>query len=171
MSIKMKDLLGILVIASLLILCGNSIIAVKANPAAGYLDVFVKSIPGMLLLMGFTVAGVACKRYIPIKLPAAAYIVTIGCILSIPGAPGSESALSNFMSTLPGTIMGCAGHISFMSLTTPVLAYAGLSLAKDLGALKATGWKIAVVPIFVFIGTFIGSAVMADVVLKLTGQV
>lgn len=171
MSIKMKELLGILVIASFLILCGNSIIAVKVNPAAGYLDIFIKSIPGMLILMGFTVAGVVCKRYIPIKLPAAAYIVTIGCILSIPGAPGSESTLSNFMNTLSGTIMGYVGHISFMSLTTPVLAYAGLSLAKDLGALKATGWKIAVVSIFVFIGTFLGSAVIADVVLKLTGQV
>lgn len=171
MNIKMRELLGILVIVSLLILCGNSIIAVKANPTASYVDVFVKSIPGILILMGFTVLGVICKRYIPIKLPAAAYIVTIACILSIPGAPGTQNALSSFMNTMSGTIMLYVGQISFMSLTTPVLAYAGLSLAKDLGALKATGWKIAVVSIFVFIGTFIGSAVIADVVLKMTGQV
>lgn len=171
MNIKLKELLGILVIAAFLILCGNSVIAVKANTEAGFINTFVKAIPGMLILMAFTVAGVMCKRYIPIKLPAAAYIVTIGCILSIPGAPGSASALSNFMNSLSGTIMGYVGHISFMSLTTPVLAYAGLSLAKDLGALKATGWKIVIVSIFVFIGTFLGSAVIADIVLKLTGQV
>jgi len=171
MKIRMKELLGILIIAALLILCGNSIIAVKADPEAGYVATFVKSIPGMLILMAFTVAGVLCKRYIPIKLPAAAYIVTIACILSIPGVPGSSSSLSSSMNTSSGTIMGYVGQINFMSLTTPVLAYAGLSLAKDLGALKATGWKIAVVSIFVFIGTFIGSALIADVVLKLTGQV
>lgn len=171
MNIKMKELLGILIIASLLILCGNSIIAVKANTQATYIGTFIESIPGMLILIAFTVAGVVCKRFIPIKLPAAAYIVTIGCILSIPGAPGSTSALSGFMNSLSGTIMSRVSHISFMSLTTPVLAYAGLSLAKDLGALKATGWKIAIVAIFVFIGTFLGSAIIADAVLKLTGQV
>lgn len=171
MNIKMKELLGILIIAALLVLCGNSIIEVRANPQATYIGTFVKSIPGILILVAFTAAGVICKRFIPIKLPAAAYIVTIGCILSIPGAPGSSSTLSGFMNSLSGAIMSRVGCISFMSLTTPVLAYAGLSLAKDLGALKATGWKIAVVATFVFIGTFLGSAIIADVVLKLTGQV
>lgn len=171
MKIKMKELLGVLAISAILILCGNSVIAVRANPTAGYVKAFVEAIPGMLILAGFTVAGVLCKRYIPIKLPAAAYVVTIGCLLSIPGVQGSESALSNFMNTMSGTIMHYVSRINFMSLTTPVLAYAGLSLAKDLGALKATGWKIAVVSIFVFIGTFVGSAAIADVVLKLTGQI
>lgn len=171
MKIKMKELLGILVISAFLILCGNSVIAVKANPAAGYVNSFVKAIPGILILMAFTGTGVMCKRYIPIKLPAAAYIVTIGCLLSIPGAEGSQSAVSNLMNTMSGTIMSYVSHINFMSLTTPVLAYAGLSLAKDLGALKATGWKIVVVSIFVFIGTFIGSATIADFVLKITGQI
>lgn len=171
MSIKMKELFGILVIAAFLILCGNSVIAVTVGSEAGFIGTFVKSIPGILILMAFTIAGVTCRRYIPIKLPAAAYIVTIGCIFSIPGAPGSESALSNGMNFISGTVMSYVGHINFMSLTTPVLAYAGLSLVKDLDALKATGWKIVLVSVFVFVGTFLGSAVIADVVLKLTGQI
>lgn len=171
MSIKMKELLCVLAISAILVLCGNSVIAVKTNPAATYFGSFVKSIPGMLILIGFTVAGVLCKRYIPIKLPAAAYVVTIGCLLSIPGVQGSESAISSLMNTVSGTVMRHVSQINFMSLTTPVLAYAGLSLAKDLGALKATGWKIALVSIFVFIGTFVGSAAIADAVLKLTGQI
>lgn len=171
MNIKIKELFGILTIAAFMVLCGNSVIAVKGNPEASYVGVFVASIPGVLILMAFTVAGVLCKRYIPIKLPAAAYIVTIGCIMSIPGATGSTSALSVFMNSMSSTIMRYVMHINFMSLTTPVLAYAGLSLAKDLDSLRATGWKIVIVSIFAFIGTFIGSAVIADVVLKLTGQV
>lgn len=171
MKIRMKELMGIMLIAAFLILCGNSIIAVRANPQASFAGSFIKAVPGILILIAFTVAGILLKRYIPIKLPAAAYIVTIGCLLSIPGAPGSTGALSAFMNSLSGTIMKYVGQISFMSLTTPVLAYAGLSLAKDLGALKATGWKIVIVSIFVFIGTFLGSAVIADTVLRFTGQI
>lgn len=172
MKIKMSELLGILFIAALLVLCGNAVIAVKASKGAvGFVESITRSLPGMGILIVFAVLGVICKRFIPLKLPAAAYIVTIGCILSIPGAPGSTGPISNFMNSLSGTIMKYVGEVNFMALTTPVLAYAGLSLAKDLDALKASGWKIIVVAIFVFIGTFLGSTIIADVVLKLTGQV
>ena len=175
MKIDFRHLLGILVIAAVMVLCGNAVIYVKAHPElpAGfgpYLDSFVRSIPGMLILFVFVFAGVLCKRYIPLKLPAAAYIVTIGCIVCIPGAPGSTGPVSQFMNALSDTIMKYVNEINFMSLTTPVLAYAGLSLAKDLGILKESGWKLAVVSIFVFIGTFLGSALIADIVMHTMGQ-
>lgn len=170
-NLKLPQMIGILFITSALVLCGNAIIFVKANPGGSYVGSIVRSLPGMAILIGFSMAGVLCKRYIPLKLPAAAYIVTIGCIMTIPGAPGSAGALSQFMNNLSGTVMGYVNQISFMSLTTPVLAYAGLSLAKDLDALKSTGWKIVLVAVFVFIGTFVGSALIADIVLRLTGQV
>jgi putative effector of murein hydrolase LrgA (UPF0299 family) len=175
MKIDFRHLVALLVISAIMVLCGNSIIYAKANPTlpsgfALYADKFVKSIPGMLILFAFTLAGVFCKRHIPLQLPAAAYIVTIGCILSIPGAPNSTGPVSQFMNALSGFIMKYVNEVSFMSLTTPVLAYAGLSLAKDMGALKESGWKLVVVSIFVFIGTFIGSALLADVVLRATGQ-
>ena len=180
MKINLWHLLGMLAVSAVMVLCGNAIIYVRtyvnANPGvpvgfALYVNNFVRSIPGILILFGFTFAGVLCKRCIPLQLPAAAYIVTIGCILSIPGAPGSTGPVSQFMTGLSGTIMKYVNEVSFMSLTTPVLAYAGLSLAKDLGALKESGWKLVVVSIFVFIGTFISSAIIADVVLRATGQV
>ena len=176
MKIDLRHLLGMLIVAAVMVLCGNAIIYVKARPElppgfAPYMDSMIRSIPGMLILFGFTIAGVLCKRYIPLQLPAAAYIVTIGCILSIPGAPGSTGPISQFMNTLSGTIVKYVSEVNFMSLTTPVLAYAGLSLAKDMGALKESGWKLAVVAIFVFIGTFLGSALIADAVLRATGQI
>ncbi|MDR3230058.1 MAG: hypothetical protein LBT65_01345 [Synergistaceae bacterium] len=176
MKINLWHLLGMLIISAIMVLCGNAIIFVRAHPElpAGvgpYLDCFVRGIPGMIILFIFTFAGVICKRHIPLQLPAAAYIVTIGCILSIPGAPGSTGPVSQFMNDLSGTIMKYVGEISFMSLTTPVLAYAGLSLAKDLKILKESGWKLAVVSIFVFIGTYLGSIVIADAVLRMTGQI
>jgi hypothetical protein len=176
MKINYWHLLSILIISAIMILSGNAIIYVKAHPdlPAGfgpYVDHFIKGIPGMLILFAFTFLGVFCKRHIPLKLPAAAYIVTIGCILSIPGAPGSTGPISQFMNALSGTIMKYVNEINFMSLTTPVLAYAGLSLAKDLKLLKESGWKLVVVSIFVFIGTYLGSIVIADAVLKMQGLV
>ena len=171
MKTNLRDILGILLVSSVLVLCGNAVIYVRANPGTGYMDSIVRSLPGMGILIGFALAGILCKRYIPIQLPAAAYIVTIGCIMSIPGAPESTGTVSQFMNGLSGTVMKYVAEINFMSLTTPVLAYAGLSLAKDLEALKESGWKLVLVAIFVFIGTFIGSAFIADVVLRMTGQI
>lgn len=171
MKTNLWHILGILLVSSVLVLLGNAVIYVKAHPEASYLEPLISSLPGIAILIGFSMAGVLCKRYIPFKLPAAAYIVTIGCIMSIPGAPDSTGPISSFMNTLSGTIMQYVNQINFMSLTTPVLAYAGLSLAKDLDALKQSGWKLVVVSIFVFIGTFIGSALIADFVLRWTGQI
>ncbi|MDR3265853.1 MAG: hypothetical protein LBT15_07575 [Synergistaceae bacterium] len=171
MKINLWHLFGMLLTSAVMVLCGNAVIFVRAHPEAAYADIFMKGIPGMGILFLFTYAGVLCKRYIPLKLPAAAYIVTIGCILSIPGAPGSTGPVSQFMNTLSGTIMKYVGEVNFMALTTPVLAYAGLSLAKDLKVLKESGWKLVVVAIFVFIGTYLGSIVIADAVLRMTGQI
>ena len=175
MKIDLRHLLGMLVVAGLMVLCGNAIIFVKARPElppgfGAYVDSMTRSIPGMLMLLAFTFAGVLCKRHIPLQLPAAAYIVTIACIFSIPGAPGSTGPVSQFMTALSGTIVKHVSEINFMSLTTPVLAYAGLSLAKDLPLLKESGWKLAIVSIFVFIGTFLGSAFIANAVMGAMGQ-
>jgi hypothetical protein len=173
MKIDLRHLLGMLVISAVMIMCGNAIIYVRANPGPGfapYMDSFVRSIPGMFILFVFTFAGVLCKRYIPLQLPAAAYITAIGCIMTIPGAPGSTGPISQAMNFLSATIIRHVSEISFMSFTTPVLAYAGLSLAKDLGILKECGWKLAIVACFVFIGTFMGSVLIADTVFYFTGQ-
>ena len=100
--------------------------------------------------------GVAVAHFIPWKgLPAVAYIVTLGCIVTIPGFPGSEM-LTAYVS-----------KISFIGLCTPILAYAGLAVGKDIDALKSQGWKIVVVGLFVFVGTFIGSAIIAEIVLRM----
>ena len=175
MKIDLRHLFGMLVVSALMVLCGNAVIYVKATPGlpsgfGPYVASMTRSIPGMLILFVFVFAGVICKRYIPLQLPAAAYIVTIGCIVCIPGAPGSTGPISQFMNALSGTIIKYVNEISFMSLTTPVLAYAGLSLAKELPTLKESGWKLAVVSCFVFIGTFMGSILIADAVFYFTGQ-
>lgn len=52
--------------------------------------------------------------------------------------------------------------VDFLSLTTPVLAFAGVSVADRLVDLSKTSWKVAITAVFVFIGTYVGSALLAE---------
>jgi len=56
-------------------------------------------------------------------------------------------------------------------LCTPILAYAGVAIGKDLDAFAKTGWRIVVLSCSIFIGTYVGSAVIAQLILKAMGQI
>jgi hypothetical protein len=49
-----------------------------------------------------------------------------------------------------------------MALTTPILAYAGLSIAKDLPAFRRLGWRIIVTSLTANAGTFLCAAAIAQ---------
>ena len=59
--------------------------------------------------------------------------------------------------------------VDFLAITTPILAVAGISVADSLVDLRRTSWKIAIVAVFVFIGTYLGSVIIAQLGLWLTG--
>jgi len=147
---KIHEVLFILVIVAIMSLIANFI---------GFKNDIISSIPGMIILIAISIAGVAAARFIPGNIPSVAYIVLFGCIVTYPSFPGAD------------VLNALIKKVSFLSLTTPILAYAGVSIGKDLGALKKTGWRIVVVAIFVFIGTYIGSACIAEIILRATGQV
>jgi hypothetical protein len=52
--------------------------------------------------------------------------------------------------------------VDFLSITTPILTFAGISVANRLVDLRNTSWKIAIVATFVFTGTYAGSAILAQ---------
>lgn len=154
--------------ATFLLICGAQILVgnwVGANKGFGLIAsqgagaaaaAFTAAIPGMLALLAIIAGGVLIAHLIPWKgLPSVAYIVTLGCIVTIPGFPGAEC------------ITAAVSKVSFIGLCTPILAYAGLAVGKDIKVLKTQGWKIVVVGLFVFVGTFIGSAIVAEVVLRM----
>jgi hypothetical protein len=124
----------------------------------GYKNPIIEALPGMLILIAIAIVGILLARVFP-KIPAAAYIVTLGCILTYPKVPGAAF------------INAAMAKVSFMSLTTPILAYAGIAIGKDLGVFKKTGWRIIILACVVFIGTFIGSAIIAEVILRLLGTI
>lgn len=125
----------------------------------GYKNSIIDALPGMIILLAISIAGVLVAKYIPIKIPAVAYIVVIGCIITYPSFPVAQ-LINAYMS-----------KVSFLSLTAPILAYAGISIGKDLDVFAKTGWKIVVLACFVFMGTFLGSAIIAHIMLKITGQI
>lgn len=137
-------------------LCGQLVIMSRAAGTLA-LGPVLEAIPGMLMILCMVAGGLLCKKYLPLKVPAIAYVVLFGCIFTIPGfIPGSE------------VINACVTKVDFMALTTPVQAYVGLSLAKNLPELKKASVSLLVVSVLTLVGTFLCSALIADITLRLT---
>lgn len=147
---KIKDSLIVLLITAAISVVGNYV---------GYKVNMFQAIPGALILVLISIAGILLSKIIPFKIPSVAYIVTLSTILTVPGVPGSA------------TISGYVSEVNFLALATPILAYAGIYTGKNLDSLKKTGWRIVILSIFVMIGTYIGSAIIAHFILKMLGQI
>lgn len=140
----------ILLITGFLTLVGN-FVGPKINP--------IEALPGMFILIAIAFVGIVLAKVIPMKIPSVAYIVTIATVLTIPGGPVAE------------IISAYTAKVNFLALCTPILAYAGIYTGKNIDSLKKTGWKILVLGLFVILGTYVGSAVIAQIILKMLGQI
>lgn len=58
-------------------------------------------------------------------------------------------------------------HINFLATTTPILAYGGLCLGKDLEAFKRLSWRIVPVAMAVASGSFLCATALAELMLHL----
>ena len=91
------------------------------------------------------------------KIPMVFWVSIVGVLVSVPGFPGGDSVLSY------------TKQVSFIALTTPLLAYAGLSVGKDMEAFKALSWRIIPVALAVAAGSFVCSTILAEFMLHLEG--
>jgi len=124
----------------------------------GYKVPIMQALPGMLLIILITLVGVAISVLIPIKqLPAVFWISVIALLVTSPINPYGAMLDKQFFS-----------KINFMAIATPILAYSGLSLGKDLKLVKTLSWRIVIVAIAVYTGTFVCATAIAQFVLKLT---
>ncbi|MDY5306051.1 DUF340 domain-containing protein [Fusobacterium gastrosuis] len=140
----------ILLITGFLTLVGN-FVGPKINP--------IEALPGMFILIAIAFVGIVLAKVIPVKIPSVAYIVTIATVLTIPGGPIAE------------IVSAYTAKVNFLALCTPILAYAGIYTGKNIDSLKKTGWKILVLGLFVILGTYLGSAIIAQIILKMLGQI
>ncbi len=147
---NLKKSFIILLVTAFITLIGNFVGPGK-NP--------IESLPGILILVAIAFTGIALTKIIPINIPAVAYVVTLGVIVTIPGVPFAAQ-ISKYVS-----------QVNFLALCTPILGYAGVYTGKNLGTLKRTGWRIFILAVVVMLGTYLGSAIIAQIILKLLGQI
>jgi len=148
-SAKFTNYILVLLITGVMILVGQWI---------GYDKNIITSIPGMILVLLIAFIALLIKEFVPqIKFPAFAWASLLAFILSMPFMPTAELFLKY------------TNEVVFLGTTTPILAFAGISVGNKLGEFKKLGWKVFIVAIFVFAGTFFGSAIVAQIVLSATG--
>ena len=148
---KLQDMTIILILTGLFITVGNVI---------GYKVDWYSSIAGISIIVVIGLIGMAVSK-LPVlnRLPMVFWISIVAIIASLPDFPGSA------------WIIQTTKKVQFLAITTPLLAYAGLSLGKDIELFKKLSWRIVPVTLAVITGTFIFAAVIAQFVLKWEGAI
>ena len=115
----------------------------------------------MVVIIALALVGWLLSKHVKIKLesPTVIWISVLALLISSPIFPGNQWVAS------------VTKHVSFMAITTPVLAYAGLSLGKDITKFKELGWRIIIVSLLVFTGTFVLATLFAQIMLHLNGTI
>ncbi|WP_129669539.1 hypothetical protein [Phytoactinopolyspora endophytica] len=117
----------------------------------------IAALGGMAGLYAICAGGLVLARFAPFYLPSVAWISLLGIAATVPFVPWDQA------------VLGVVEEIDFLALSVPCLAYAGLAVSRDeVTIAKRTGWKLAVIAVFVLAGTYLGSAVIADLVLRIT---
>ncbi|WP_026858990.1 hypothetical protein [Jeotgalicoccus psychrophilus] len=125
----------------------------------GYEVMPLAALPGIISLMVIVLIGMVIHEILPFKLPAIAYIGILAFVLTIPGVPGAEK------------ISEWTSEVNLLSLTTPILAYAGISIGNSWADFAKMGWKTIIIGMLVLLGTYLGSAVIAEIILRMQGIV
>ncbi|MBS6500702.1 MAG: hypothetical protein KH415_03520 [Clostridium sp.] len=84
-------------------------------------------------------------------------------------ALGWVSIVSLIFCLMSNFFVKAIGAVDFLSITTPVLAFAGVSVADSLGDLTKSSWKMLIVAIFVFLGSYLGRVLLAQLGIMITG--
>ena len=144
--------LGLLLMVSVIIILTNVI---------GYKMPVKDSIIGVLLLSAISLIGLTISKFMSrfVKLPSMMYVSLLGLLLACPVSP------------VKGIVVGTTTPVAFLAPATALGAFAGISLGKDLKDFAKMGWKLVLITLFVITGTFIFSALVADIVLKMTGAI
>ncbi len=120
----------------------------------------VTALPGMVMLILAAMAAMIIKDLFPKSIfPAFGFATIIGLLLSTPYSPTSEVFLTN------------TNNINFMAITTPLLAFAGISVGNKIEALKEMSWKIVIISLIVFTTIFFACASIAHIVLSIQGKI
>lgn len=138
----------LLVIFSVIVVVGNYV---------GYKHPISDSLIGMVILSLITLVGVWMERELPLNISSIIYISVIGIVLAFPAMPTSD------------VIIYYVSKIELLSIVTVFLAYVGIGMGKSWGEFKALGPRAIIVTILVISSTYLGSAIVAHIILAITG--
>ena len=73
------------------------------------------------------------------------------------------------MPWMPGAdyVVDWTNEINLLALTTPILAYAGITIGRSWADFVKLGWRTLIIATLVLLGTFLGSAMIAEIVLRI----
>lgn len=148
----------ILVLSLSLILFTQGVKLIK-NPDSA--PVTAMTLIGLLILGIFAILGIVIQRLMQ--------NVNIKLVRDFP-ILGWVSIVSLIFCIMSPFIVDAINAVDFLSITTPILTYAGISVADRLVDLRKVSWKVAITAIFVFMGTYLGSALLAQLGFFLTGR-
>ncbi|WKL16013.1 DUF3100 domain-containing protein [Comamonas testosteroni] len=108
------------------------------------------ALPGVLLIIAAVFVGdliyVGTRRI----LPAVCWISFIAMAMTFPLTPYAAE------------VAALTGKVNFLAMITPMLTFAGLSLAKDIPAFRRLGWRIVVVSLLANAGVFLAATLIAQ---------
>ena len=137
---KMKDILFILLV--------TGVFTLISNLAGGHIKTIGEPSIGVLILVA---------------------ISALGALLSM--LPGFKKLPMVFWVSLIAVdvLLSYTKQVNFLAITTPILAYGGLCLGKDLEAFRQLSWRIVPVALAVAAGSFLCATFLAEIMLHLEG--
>ncbi|WP_285727680.1 DUF3100 domain-containing protein [Psychromicrobium xiongbiense] len=109
---------------------------------------------GYLIIDALILASIGLSRLCRGKVISMVFIITLGTLLSSPISPIASFLVSMVTS------------VNFLSITTVVLTFAGLSLGKDLPLLRRVGWRIIPVGLVAIASSYLFSTFIAELILR-----
>ena len=155
---KFKEWLFILCISCTIVIFGNTVNTLTDKNPDAWLSPLA-NIPGVLILLVISLIGLVLAELVP-AVHVSIWITLIGVLLAMP------------YNTITGPFVAeQVGKIGLLPLATPILAYAGVSIGKDWVEFKKIGWRGIIVAFLVMVGTYVGSAIIAQIILKAQGLI
>lgn len=139
-----------LIVVGIITLVGNTI---------GYKLPLVDAVVGYAFMLVITLLGMALAKIIPLKLPMVFWISILALLSTSPISPIAK------------VVTDYTNKVEFLALCTPILAYAGLAAGKDLAIFKKMSWRIVIVALAVYTGTFVFATIVAQSLLHVEGVI